>query len=160
MVQNNTIGQSNLIISGEYEPGCIVYHITPPSYETGYVYHFTTDSELVYEVRFGPKADNMLQVVVNFTVISDEFEHDYPVTNRGEMYRIIATVIEILRTFHYFHQLTESYEFSGEYKENEKNRENGSIRSRMYMRWALKVLIPMWKPSICGNKVVLRKLKI
>ena len=125
---------SDLIISNTYKSNCVVYPIALPTFETGYVYHFTTDSDLVYEVRFGPKSNNKLQIVVNFTVISEEFEHDYPVTNRGEMYRIIATVIEILRIFHYYHALTESYEFSGEYKDNEQNRENGSIRSRMYMR--------------------------
>ena len=157
-MHNGAAKQSDLIISGKYKPSCIVYPITLPTYETGYVYHFTTGSGLVYEVRFAHRTDNNLQKIVNFTVLGNDFEHDYPVTNRGEMYKIIATVIEILRVFHYYHPSTESYAFSGEYKESERNRENGSIRSRMYMRWAQKVLNSKWNTVICCNKVVIRKV--
>ena len=157
-MQSGSENQSDLIISNEYQSFCAAYPIDLPTYETGYVYHFSTESGLVYEVRFAHKTENNLAKFVNFTVIGNDFELDYPVTNRGEMYRIITTVIEIIRIFHYFHSSTNSYEFSGEFKENEKNRENGSIRSRMYMRWALKVLNNKWNATICSNRVILKKL--
>ena len=150
--------KSDLIISANYQPNSLIYSILPPTYETGYIYHFTTGSGLVYEVRFAHKAENNLEKFVNFTVIGDDFENDYPVTNRGEMYKIIATVIEILKTFHFYHNYTRSYEFSGAYKENEKESGNGSIRSRMYMRWASKVLNCNWKAEINNNRVILRKV--
>jgi hypothetical protein len=150
----------DLIIDPDYKPGSTVFSITPPVIETGYVYYFTSGSGLLYEVRFAPKSDNILGMVVNFTVVSDEFEHDYPVTNRGELYSIIATVIEIIQLFHSHHNFTTSYEFSGEFKDNEnKEEQNASIRSRLYLRYAPRVLNSHWKPFVTGNKVILIKVK-
>jgi hypothetical protein len=150
----------DFIILPEYNPANLVFPITPPAIESGYIYHFTTGSGLLYEVRFAPKANKILEMVVNFTVISDEYEHDYPVTNRGEVYSVIATVIEIIKMFHHQHNFTVSYEFSGEFKEDEeKEQANASIRSRLYLRYAGRILNNNWKPEIAGNKVILRKIK-
>jgi hypothetical protein len=98
-------------------------------------------------------------MVVNFTVLGDDFEQDYPVTNRGEMYSIIATVIEILKKFHFHHNFTKSYEFSGEFKEDESRDEQSSIRSRLYLRQANRVLNSHWKASIAGNRVILKRIR-
>lgn len=150
--------KEDFIINPGYKPVCSVLPINPPAIESGYVYHFTTPSNLLYEVRFAPKTGNILGMVVNFTVIGDEFENDYPVTNRGEVYSIIATVIEIVKMFHFHHNFTNSYEFSGEFKENEHST-TASIRSRLYLRYAARVLNSNWKPFVNGNKVVLKKCK-
>jgi hypothetical protein len=148
------------VISPEYRHSANVFPITPPSIETGYVYNFITPSDLLYEVRFAPKQDKILEMVVNFTVLSEEFEHDYPVTNRGELYGVIATVIEIMKMFHFHHNFTTSYEFSGEFKEGEdKEKQKTSIRSRLYIRYAEKVLNTNWKYELNGNKVILKKIK-
>jgi hypothetical protein len=150
----------DFIILPQYRPVNLVFPITPPAIESGYVYHFTTSSSLLYEVRFAPKSNKILEMVVNFTVLSDEFEHDYPVTNRGEIYSVIATVIEIIKMFHFQHNFTVSYEFSGEFKENEeKEKEKSSIRTRLYLRYAGRILNDHWKPELTGNKVILRKIK-
>jgi hypothetical protein len=150
----------DFIILPGYAPVNLVFPIEPPAIVSGYVYHFTTGSGLLYEVRFAPKANKILEMVVNFTVISDEFEHDYPVTNRGEVYSVIATVIEIIKLFHHQHNFSVSYEFSGEFKEDEdKDKENASIRSRLYLRYAGRILNNNWKPELTGNKVILRKIK-
>lgn len=150
--------KEDFIIKPDYIPACKVYRIVKPSFETGYVYHFTTSSDLEYEVRFAPKANNIQAMVVNFTVLSDEFETDYPVTNRGELYGVVATVIEILRLFHHFHNLTTSYEFAGEFKDGEINENRGpSIRTRMYLRSAALVLNSNWKPEVYLNKVILKR---
>jgi hypothetical protein len=62
--------------------------------------------------------------------------------------------------FHSLHNFTISYEFSGEFKENEdKEQHAASIRSRLYLRYANKVLNSNWKPEISGNKVILKKIK-
>jgi hypothetical protein len=152
--------KEDFVISPAYLPVCKIFPIERPAIESGYVYHFTTDSGLLYEVRFAQKASNILEMVVNFTVVSDEFEHDYPVTNRGEIYGVIATVIEIIKVFHHFHNFTSSYEFSGEFKENEANAsENASIRSRLYIRYASKVLNSNWKHELSVNKVILKKFR-
>lgn len=148
----------DFIIIPSYSHLCKVFPITPPAIESGYVYHFTTGSGLLYEVRFAPKKDKILEMIVNFTVLSDEFEHDYPVTNRGELYSVIATVIEIIKIFHKHHNFTISYEFSGEFKEDEeKGKDKASIRSRLYLRYAEKVLNVNWYSELAGNKVILRK---
>ncbi len=154
----NIENSEDFVILPSYVPACAVFPITPPAIESGYVYNFTTSSGLLYEVRFAPKKDKILEMIVNFTVLSDEFEHDYPVTNRGELYGVIASVIEIIKMFHRHHNFTISYEFSGEFKENE-NKENDitSIRSRLYLRYAGKVLNNNWAPELLGNKVILRK---
>jgi len=179
--------KQDYIIDVGYSPVCEIFPITPPAIETGYVYYFTTRSNLLYEVRFAPKAENILGMVVNFSVISDEYDNDYPVTNKGEIYSVIATVIEIIKLFHKYHNFTTSYEFSGEYKDDEiknnnKKPENKhmrlftlrinhsknkmgkderalSIRSKLYLRYAQKVLSANWKPFVDGNKVVLKRIK-
>jgi hypothetical protein len=152
--------KQDFVIDPDYLPVSQVFTITPPAIESGYVYFFTSKSDLLYEVRFAPKAENILGMVVNFTVVSDEFEYDYPVTNRGELFSIIATVIEIIRLFHTHHNFTTSYEFSGEFKDDEnKEEQNASIRSRLYLRYAPRVLNHNWKPSVVGNKVILKRAK-
>ncbi|MGC8803070.1 MAG: hypothetical protein ACP5PS_04770, partial [Bacteroidales bacterium] len=97
-------------------------------------------------------------VVVNFTVESYEFEDDYPVTNRGEIFSVIATVIEIMKIFHRHHNFTLSYEFAGEFKEDELNDKNRpSIRSRLYLRYAERLLNHNWKAILNGNKVIIKR---
>lgn len=151
--------KEDFIISPEYLPVCNVYSITPPAIESGYVYHFSTPSGLDYEVRFAPKADDILGMVVNFTVLGDDFEQDYPVTNRGEMYCIIATVVVILMKFHFYHNFTKSYEFSGEFKDNEvREDQKASIRTRLYVRQANRVLNNNWKAFISGNRAILKRI--
>lgn len=146
------------LILPTYKPNCEVFNIIPPPFETGYVYHFTTRSNLYYEVRFAPKSNNILSMVVNFTVDSDEFDDDYPVTNRGEIFSVIATVIEIMKMFHKHHNFTISYEFSGEFKENEEDKNRPSIRSRLYLRYAERLLNSNWKAFVNGNKVIIKKI--
>jgi hypothetical protein len=147
----------NWLLKPDYQSSCKTYPINRPAIETGYDYFFKTASGLLYEVRFARKSDNYLGIVVNFTVVSDEFEHDYPVTNRGEIYNVIATVIEIIKIFHQFHIFTNSYEFSGEFKEDE-NKEDASIRSRLYYRYAQQILNKNWQSEMKGNKVFLKKM--
>ena len=82
------------IIRPDYTPTSKLYDFKKPEIPTGDTYYFTTDSGLKYQVRFGKKRENYLGNIINFSVLSDEFEDEYSETNRGEVYRIIATVIE------------------------------------------------------------------
>lgn len=145
------------IISPGYIPSSPPYPVKSPEILTGDTYYFTTESGLVYQVRFGKKRDNYLSNIINFSVIDDEFEDEYSETNRGEVYRIIATVIEIVRIYHSYHIYSESYEFSGEFKER-NDPGPASIRTRLYYRYAQKVLNDPWHAELTGNKVIISKM--
>jgi hypothetical protein len=143
------------LIRNDYSPIAEPYAIVSPEIPTDNIYFFFTDSGLEYEVRFGRKTDNYLGNVINFGVLNDEFESEYSLTNRGEIFRIISTVIEIIRKYHFQHPTSNSYEFTGEFKAGEK-REN-SIRSRLYYRYALRVLCESWKAILYENKVTISR---
>jgi hypothetical protein len=137
----------------EYEPTTDHYDIKIPEIHSGSTYYFTTESGLEYEVLFAKKRENYLENIVNFSVISEDFEDEYSETNRGEVYRVIATVTEVVRIYHENHAYSISYEFSGEFKEENEGRET-SIRTLLYYRKAKNILAPTWEINLCGNKLV------
>jgi hypothetical protein len=143
------------LIRDDYFPLAEPYGIISPEIPSGNIYFFVTDSDLQYEVRFGRKKDNFLGNVINFGVLNEEFDNEYSLTNRGEIYRIIATVIEIVKMYHSQHPTSNSYEFTGEFKAGEK--QENSIRSRLYYRYALKVLCIGWKATLNENKVAISR---
>lgn len=146
------------LLRNDYRPSSPVYLIRSPEILSGDTYYFTTQSGLRYQVRFGRKRDNYLGNIINFSVLSDEFEDEYSETNRGEVYRIIATVVEIIRIFHSNHPHSDSYEFSGEYKDDET--EHGpSVRTRLYYRYASRILDDRWGIRPEGNKVHIERKK-
>jgi hypothetical protein len=148
----------SLMISPDYKPAAEPYPIQTPEIPTGDTYYFTTESGLKYQVRFGKKRDNYLGNIVNFSVLSEEFEDEYSETNRGEVYRVVSTVIEIIRIFHEFHKHSDSYEFTGEFKDTKDTKE-ASIRTRLYFKYANTILDKKWKPFLEGNKVTVKKIK-
>ena len=149
---------SNHLVRDDYQPSFEPYEIEVPEIQSGDTYYFVTESVLTYQVRFGKKRDNYLGNIINFSVLSDEFEDEYSETNRGEVYRVIATVIEIIRLYHLNHVHSDTYEFTGEFKD-EHETEEASIRSRLYQRYAGRILHPDWTCELEGNKVTIRKLK-
>jgi hypothetical protein len=148
----------NILFREDYQPSSRPYEIKVPEIQSGDTYYFTTDSGLIYQVRFGKKRDNYLGNIVNFSVLSDEFEDEYSETNRGEVYRIIATVIEIIRIYHESHEHSDTYEFTGEFKDEHES-QAASIRSRLYYRYAQRILSDRWKPSLEENKVIIQKIR-
>ena len=132
------------------------YPVRVPEIKSGAEYYFETESGLSYEVLFAKKMNNYLKNIVNFSVLNEEFDDEYSVTNRGEIYRVIATVIEIIRLYHERHAYSISYEFSGEFKEGNEDRE-ASIRSLLYYRKAREIMHPLWEIELCGNKVVVTR---
>lgn len=129
------------------------YSIQSPAIKSGAEYFFETESGLRYQVLFAKKKNSYRENIVNFSVLSDEFEDEYSETNRGEIYRVIATVVEIIRAYHSQHAYSSSYEFSGEFKKGNENRET-SIRTLLYYRKAKEVMHPEWKVSVCENRVL------
>jgi hypothetical protein len=148
----------NMIFREDYKSSSESYEIEVPEIQSGDTYYFTTESGLMYQVRFGKKRDNYLGNIVNFSVLSDEYEDEYSETNRGEVYRIIATVMEIVRIYHENHSHSDTYEFTGEFKD-EHETQTASIRSRLYFRYAQRVLNDNWKPVLEGNKVTIHKMR-
>jgi len=141
----------------DYKPATSIYEIKRPEILSGGTYYFETDSGLVYQVTFGKKKKNYLGNILNFSVISDEYEDEYSETNKGEVYRIISTVTEIVRIFHENHPYSNSYEFSGEFKKTNDS-PPVSIRTRMYFRSALRVIDgDIWDVSTEENKVVIKR---
>ena len=142
----------------DYTPAFKPYEIKVPEIESGDTYYFVTASGLKYQVRFGKKKDNYLGNIINFSVLSDEFEDEYSETNRGEVYRIVATVIEIVRIYHTQHIHSDTYEFTGEFKD-EHETQSASIRSRLYFRYTRRILNESWESVLEGNKVTIKKTK-
>ena len=132
--------------------------IEMPSIKSGSTFYFETESGLRYEVLFAKKKDNYLENIINFSVLNDEFEDEYSETNRGEVYRVIATVTEIIRRYHDNHRYSISYEFSGEFKAGNRGRET-SVRTLLYYRHARRILHPSWNIELIGNKVIVFRKK-
>jgi hypothetical protein len=149
---------NNSMLREDYKPSSPPYEIEVPEIQSGDTYYFTTDSGLKYQVRFGKKRDNYLGNIINFSVLSEEFEDEYSETNRGEIYRIIATVIEIIRIYHTNHEHSDTYEFTGEFKDVHET-QAASIRSRLYYRYATRLLNENWQVQLEGNKVIIRKIR-
>jgi hypothetical protein len=141
-----------------YRPEVKHYPVQAPAIKSGAEYYFTTESGLQYQVIFARKKSNYLEHIINFSVLSDEFDDEYSETNRGEIYRIISTMIEIIRLFHEHHATSTSYEFSGEFKPGNEAREV-SIRTRVYERKAREILHPDWELVVVGNKVLIHYRK-
>lgn len=140
----------------DYKPQVPPYAIETPEIPSGSAYYFNTGSGLRYEVLFAKKKDNYLRNIINFSVLNDDFDDEYTETNRGEVYRVIATVAEIIRIYHEHHNYSASYEFSGEFKEENDNRK-ASKRSLMYFNKGQKILHPAWDIQLVGNKVVVTR---
>ena len=148
----------NSLFKEDYTSSFEPYDIEAPEIESGDTYYFVTGSGLKYQVRFGKKKDNYLGNIINFSVLSDEFEDEYSETNRGEVYQIVATVIEIIRIYHQYHNHSDTYEFTGEFKD-EHETQTASIRSRLYYRYTDRILNDEWRASLQGNKVTIKKHK-
>jgi hypothetical protein len=145
------------LLKPDYSPSCAYYNIKKPEIESGGIYYFQTASGLTYQVTFGKKKNNYLGNIVNFSVLSDEYEDEYSETNRGEIYNIICTMIEIVRIYHENHPYSNSYEFAGEFKDLRDEKEI-SIRTRLYFRVASRVVdLDHWKLELAGNKVVISR---
>jgi len=145
------------LLKSDFKSKTTVYDIKLPEIVSGATYYFVTDSKLTYQVTFGKKKNNYLGNIVNFSIISDDYEDEYSETNRGEVFRIIATMIQILSLYHEAHPYSNSYEFSGEYKDAE-DIALVSIRTRLYLRTILQVVnLEHWNLNQEGNKVILSR---
>lgn len=135
------------------------YPIIPPPIESGSVYYFSTESGIDYEVRFGRKQNNILSTSIVFGVLNEEFDgEEYSMTNRFEVYRVMATIVEIVRTYMRLHPKINEYEFTGEPTSKEIDNE-GRIRLALYNRYLSLVFNKEWNVERFHNKTIVSKAR-
>lgn len=135
------------------------YKIVPPAISSAGVYYFTTDSGVNYEVRFGRRQDNILHATIVFGVINDEYEgEEYVVTNKGEVYRVMATVVRVVKIFMAEHPKIMCYEFTGVAKEGE-DEDGNTIRINLYKRYLPKIFDKDWEFNFKGNAAIVTRVR-
>ena len=145
------------LLKSNYNPETEVFSIKRPEIKSGPTYYFESDSGLSYQVTFGKRKKNYLGNIINFSVISEDYEDEYSVTNRGEVWKIINTMTEVIRIYHEQHPYSNTYEFTGEIKEGEMD-SDPSIRTRLYLRAIEKnVDLRYWDVIKTDNKVILTR---
>ena len=134
------------------------YKIIPPAIKSGTIYSFTTDNGVHYEVRFGRKQDNILNATIVFGVTNEEYEgEEYSITNKGEVYRVMSTIVEVVRLYRAEHPNVNSFEFTGEQSEKEKIK-NKNVRLKLYSRYIPMVFGKNWKTIITDDKTLIKKI--
>ena len=136
------------------------YKITAPAISTAGVYYFTTDSDINYEVRFGRRQDNILHATIVFGVTNDEFEgEEYTVTNKGELYRVMTTIVAVVKMFMAEHPKMVTYEFTGLAKEDEPE-DKLTSRNNLYKRYLPRIFDREWKFDYSrGNTIIVTRIK-
>jgi len=135
------------------------YKITPPTIKSGAVYSFTTNSGIIYEVRFGRKQNNILNATIVFGVTNEEYDgEEYSITNKGEVYKVMATIVEVVRLYKTEHRNINLFEYTGEQSEKEKIK-NKNVRLALYNRYISQVFDNTWKVETKENKVIIKKHK-
>ena len=145
-----------------------IFNIEYPPIKSAGVYYFNTSSGLRYEVRFGRRQDNILHSTIVFGVINDEFEgEEYVTTNRGEVYKVMNTIVMIVKDFMEQHPKVNIYEFHAIDKDDEeekqegnddqKNKIKGNARLKLYKRYLPKIFEQGWNFNFDGNNAIVTK---
>lgn len=122
-----------------------------PNIPSAGVYYFNTNSGLRYEVRFGRLQDNILHANIVFGVVNDEFEgEEYVATNRGEVYQVMNTIVEIVKNYMIEHPKVNIYEFNAVGRDDEDDSKENA-RMLLYRRFLPKIFTQGWKFKIDGN---------
>ena len=139
-------------------PKVFKYH--PPPIPSAGVYYFTSDAKVDYEVRFGRKQGNILAVNIVFGVLNDEFDgEEYSLTNRGEFYSIMETLGAIIPDFIEKNPNVNTFEFSGEPRDDRESERTATKRTLIYLKYAKRIFPPShWKHTLSGNKVVIERI--
>ncbi len=146
-----------------------IFPIEFPPIKSAGVYYFNTSSGLRYEVRFGRRQDNILHSTIVFGVINEEFEgEEYVTTNRGEVYRVMNTIVKIIKDFMEQHTKVNIYEFHAIDRDDEdehtnseeakKNKIKGNARLKLYKRYLPKIFEQGWSFNFDGNNAIVNKI--
>lgn len=134
-----------------------IYNIVKPNIPSGQVYYFLTKYEVEYEVRFARKKENILYTVIAFGVLNEEYEDDeYVLTNKGDVLKVMRTIIEVLRIYYEKHKNTQVFEFTGVFKPGEMNEQ--SQRTKLYLRYLPRIFdFKKWELLTERNKIIVYK---
>lgn len=137
------------------------FEIEYPAISSGPVYTFTTDEDIDYEVRFARKKENLLHVTIAFGVLNDEFEgEEYVITNKGEVYRVMATIVKIIKTYLEHHPNVRIMEFTGVPVPGESEREE-TKRLKLYVRYLPEIFnTKEWEFIPNGNHMICKRTNI
>ncbi len=141
--------------------GCVEeYKIIAPAISTAGVYYFTTDSGVDYEVRFGRRQDNILHATIVFGVINEEYDgEEYTMTNKGELYRVMTTIVHVVKMFMEEHPKMIAYEFTGIAKEGEDD-DVLTVRINLYKRYLPRIFENDWAFDYSkGNTIIVTCIK-
>ena len=133
------------------------YKIEYPPIPSAGKYLFTTYSDIEYEVRFAKQKENPFRVSLAFGVLNEEYEgEEYSLTNKGEAYRVMSTIVTIIKDFIIQHPNTHTLIFSGEptAKEDEKT---ATKRLNLYKKYIPEIFDNSWKLEVKGNKAKIIK---
>jgi hypothetical protein len=150
-------------------PESSTFPIEFPPIKSAGVYYFNTSSGLRYEVRFGRRQDNILHSTIVFGVVNEEFEgEEYVTTNRGEVYRVMNTIVMIVKDFMEQHSKVNIYEFHAIDRDDEdehaseaeikKNKIKGNARLKLYKRYLPKIFEQGWSFNFDGNNAIVNKI--
>lgn len=135
----------------------VPYEIVFPSIRSGAIYSFTTGSGVIYEVRFGRKEDNILHTSIVFGVTNEEYDgEEYSITNKGEMYRVMRTIVEIVKFYLQEHPNITQFEYTGEQSQKEKERSKNA-RLALYSRYIDQVFDNNWEVIQKDSKVIIKR---
>jgi hypothetical protein len=133
------------------------YDIELPAIKSGNVYLFTTESGTQYEVRFARKKENLLHVTIAFGVLNDEYEgEEYAVTNKGEVFRVMSTVVEVMKIYMIEHPNIRIFEFTGE-PTSKETENNANKRLNLYKRYLRDIFDSRWEFYPTGNHMVIKR---
>ena len=134
-----------------------MYSIEAPAIKTGNIYYFTTASGIRYEVRFGRKKDQPLCATIVFGVVNNVYsDEEYQLTNRGEVWQVMETIVNVVDTFKKEHAGICSYEIYALEKDGESEDETGS-RMNVYSRFIPRLFNEAWLTQIENNRAVVVK---
>ncbi len=136
------------------------YPILAPAIPSGSIYQFTTAFDVEYEVRFGRKKENILHCIVVFGVLNDEYEgEEYVVTNKGDAFRVMTTIAEVIRAYLVEHPTMQIVEFTGILRDEDVE-EIMSQRTKLYLRFLPRVFDKdTWITKIEGNRILAERIK-
>ncbi len=135
----------------------IPYPILYPDFGENGLYNFTTKNGIQYEVMFGRRESNPLHVTVVFGVINEEFEgEEYSETKHHDQYKVIATVIKIVKHYIATKNHLKLVEFAGVSRDNESEK-TSNIRVRFFSRYLHDIFDESWLLEIKENKMIARK---
>jgi hypothetical protein len=136
------------------------YKIVYPNIPSGNVYYFTTKHGVSYEVRFGRNAKNWLHVVIVFGVQNEEYEgEEYVITNKGDTFRVMTTIAEIVKNYKKHHPEVYIYEFSADVDNTIAKKKKILAKMKLYKRFIRKVFGKEWKIIDQTNKVYIIRNK-